>query len=101
MEGGDFIVSQAVEQQDSSAMIQNILEHALGQLQTVATNPPQDVRLADIHKLVDTSDKIAERLNIERRGYDAKPAPREVEELGAGVHIPIIRLSDEGLWKDL
>ena len=57
--------------------------------------------VGDVQRIVQTSDILAERYNVETRGFDKQLAPRIEPEESDEVHVPLIRLKDGDLWKSL
>lgn len=87
------------EQSRVSELTKKILENSLEGLSNLAEEG--DLSINDIHKVVQTVDTLAERYNVEDRGFDKHLSPRQEEEELDKVATPLLEFRDGDYWNSI
>ena len=93
----------ATEEQVSESRIseqtKRILENSLEALENLTEQG--ELNINEIHKIVQTTDTLAERHNVESRGFDKHLSPRQEEEELEKVATPLLEFRDGDYWNSI
>ena len=79
-----------------SESVKNILENSINNLERLSSG--EDLSINDVTRIVQATDTLRERHNIEERGYDKQLPPRIEPEESDEVHVVLVRLRNGSLY---